>query len=433
MHALARIAERAPGCDPDAIFYAIRAADRDGTLQVVAATVTGERVALWAAPNGIDIFPVIAADGGIITVLAAGMEVSTPTGRIKLGTDAEAVFEDMAAPAVSVEPDAPAAPTFAPLGPGVYPDIDDDRYHADLLCDVPTLSSGVARKLIFNSPLHGWAAHQRLNPDYERKDTATFDMGHAIHRAILGKGTDYVPIPAHLLSSNGAAGTAAAKAWIADARDRGLTPLKADVVAQINAIASSAIEKFGEMGITFDPARSEMTAIAEIDGAMCRARIDNAPLDPRLPLRDLKSCEDASPAACIRAVERYGLDVQCAHYLDTWEAATRERRKFDFCFVEKTAPYEVCVVRLHDSPNDSADWMLDARSKIGEARRVWVECRAANHWPGYTRRVAVIGARSFHRQAWADREVGVPVIPKKPATETLAAAASWQAPKGATA
>jgi hypothetical protein len=304
-----------------------------------------------------------------------------------------------------------------------------ETYHADRLRDGPTLSSSLARVLLNQSPRHAWTGHPRLNAAYQSSDRKTFDIGRAAHRAVLGVGGDYVAYPPELLASNGAASTKAAREWADDQRAAGNTPLKADEVDQIGAIADAVRERLDAMRIKLDPARSELTALAEVDGVWCRAMVDNAPADPRLPLYDLKTTTDASPDAVIRAVETYGYDVQAAHYLDTWHAATGERRRFRFIFVEKDAPHEVAVVELLDAQDDPADWMLTARSKAREARRIWGECLAADEWPGYPPRVALLGARSFHNQRWADREIGMPVTTKASA-DTLRAAAQFMAPEG---
>jgi hypothetical protein len=319
-----------------------------------------------------------------------------------------------------------ALPTF--LAPGVH-DISAERYHADELRPVPTLSSTLARLVLNRSPLHAWTAHPRLNPAWEPTERKTFDIGRAAHRAVLGKGGDYLAYPAELLASNGAASTKEAKAWAEEVRANGGTPLKADEVDAIGIMADACHARLAAMGIKLDPARSELTALAEIDGVWCRCMVDNAPADARLPLYDLKSTEDASPEACIRSVVAYGYDVQAAHYLSVWEAATGERRKMRFVFIEKAAPFEVSVVELHNAPDDPADWMLTAYSKASEARRIWGECLTSNIWPGYPARVAIIGAPAWHNQKWADRATGAP-ISNKPDAATIARASAWQNPQG---
>jgi hypothetical protein len=300
----------------------------------------------------------------------------------------------------------------------------DHEYHRDPAPE-PSLSSTLARLLLNRSPLHAWTAHPRLNPEWEPTERKVFDIGRAAHRAVLGKGGDYVAIPDDMLAANGAASTKEARAFIEDCRSRGLTPLKAAEVDQIETMAASVQQRLRQMGIRFDAERSELAALAQIDGVWCRAMVDQAPADPRLPLYDLKSCEDASPEAVTASVARYGYDLQAAHYLDVWRAATGEKRRFRFVFVEKSPPYEVAVVELHDKPGDEADWFDHARSACADARRIWGECLRSNTWPGYPARVAVIGAPGWHLSRMENRAA---IRPQNPNATTLEAAAAWQAP-----
>lgn len=149
---------------------------------------------------------------------------------------------------------------------------------------------------------------------------------------------------------------------------------------------------------------------------------------------DLKSTEDASPSACVRAVARHGLDVQIAHYRDCLRAVTGEDRTCRLVFVEKKPPYEVGVVELFDGrgvsdltdPDRAADWMEDAHEKARDARILWGRCLESGEWPGYPRRVGIIGAPAFYRQKWADR---APIAPA-PTRAALAAARQMMAPHG---
>jgi hypothetical protein len=309
---------------------------------------------------------------------------------------------------------------------GVIHHLPASIYHADP-APAPSLSSTLARKLLAQSPLHAWTACPRLNPDWEAEEKPTFDIGRAAHRVLLGAGADYAVIPADLLGSNGSISTKDAKSWVAEQRAAGVTPIKAEVAEQIEAMAEKARAALADYRITLDPARSEVAAFAEIDGVWCRAMFDN--VSECGIIYDFKTCEDASPDAVLRSVERYGYDVQAAHYLDVWRAATGEDRRFRLIFQEKAPPHEVAVVELYDNPDEDADWMLDARSKAAEARRIWGECLAAGEWPGYPRQIAIIGARRFHRDAWAHREIGAPVITKKPSQAALRAAYAAQSPQ----
>lgn len=295
-----------------------------------------------------------------------------------------------------------------PLSPGTY-DLPSEVYHADQMCAVPTLSSSLARLMLTRSPRHAWHASPRLNPDHQSDDRKTFDIGRAAHRAVLGKGEAYVAIPDELLSDDGGIRSKDAKAWVADARAQGLTPLKAAEVDAIGVMADAIRERLTARGITIDPARSELTALAEVDGVMCRAMLDHVPADPRLPIIDIKTTTSAAPDGLARTVASWGYEVQAAHYQEVWKAATGEDRKMLFVFVEKEAPHEVVCAHLLDSPGNDADWMADARGKAAEARRMWAECLRDNDWPGYGRGTARIGAPVWHRKEWADREIGQPV------------------------
>lgn len=276
--------------------------------------------------------------------------------------------EPVAAPATANEADC-----F--IGTGIHR-LPGAVYHSDP-APLPSLSSTLAKLITAKSPLHAWHACRRLNPNYVSVERKTFDIGSAAHRALLGCGDDYVAIPDDVLGANGAASTAAAKAFIADARASGLIPLKADEIEGIEAMRLRAIEKLTEHGITLDPERSELAALAEIDGIWCRAMFDNVPANPSLPIYDYKTCEDASPGACLKSIVNYGYDVQAAHYRAVWKAVTGEEREFVFIFQEKPAPHEVTLIRLSGSFRDIGE------SRAARARRIWAECLTANNWPGY--------------------------------------------------
>jgi hypothetical protein len=300
--------------------------------------------------------------------------------------------------------------------------IDAATYHADP-CERPSLSSTIAKKLLKQSPLHAWEASPRLNPDHQSKDSATFDIGRAAHRAILGKGDDYVAIPDDLLAENGAASTKAAKEFIEEARAAGLTPLKADIVAQVEAMRDHAKIRLAENGIVINPSRSEVVAIAEFGGVMCRAMIDNAPEDPSLPLYDFKTCEDASPEACIRAVMNYGYDVQAAHYVDCWKGATGETRAFRFIFQEKPRPHEICVIEL------DYDAMVMGKKRITRAREMWRICTTQNHWPGYPAGVHQLPLPEFYQSKWLERESAEAEHKQRTGADIIEAAHRWQSPE----
>ena len=310
--------------------------------------------------------------------------------------------------------------TTLPLGPGIH-DISPEAYHQDP-CSVPSLSSTLARLILNRSPRHAWTAHPRLNPDFEGRDSKTFDIGRAAHRAVLGKGGDFVAYPEAMLAKNGAASTSEAKEWAQEMRSRGLTPLKATEVEAIHDMAAEIMGRISHMGITFPPSRSEMTAIAEIDGVMCRAMIDHAPEDPRLPLWDIKTTTDASAEAVRRSIMAYGYDMQAAHYTEVWKAATGEARSFLFVFVEKDAPNECCLVEL------GGDSMEMARRRTARARQMWGHCLQSGNWPGYPSEVIRMDLPEFYQARWLERETYEAAVKADTGRDILEMAYRWQAP-----
>lgn len=262
------------------------------------------------------------------------------------------------------------------------------EYHADPAPE-PSLSATLAKLITAKSPLHAWCQSRRLNPNWQPIERKTFDIGSAAHRAVLGCGDDYVAIPEDVLASNGAASTTAAKAFIADARARGLTPIKEDEITQVETMRDIAHARLASYGISLDPTRSELAAFAQIDGAWCRAMYDNVPADPSQPIYDYKTCEDARPEACLKSILNYGYDVQAEHYLAVWRAATGEDRQFVFIFQEKPEPNEVTLVRLSGSFRDVG------QTRATRARRIWAECVTTNQWPGYPAGVHEVDAPAW--------------------------------------
>lgn len=102
------------------------------------------------------------------------------------------------------------------LKPGVHR-IPEAEYHADP-APAPSLSSGIARALLARSPRHAWIMSPRLNPEWAPVEKKAFDLGRAGHRAVLGVGTDYIEIPAELLSEDEMARAEAEALAVADTR-----------------------------------------------------------------------------------------------------------------------------------------------------------------------------------------------------------------------
>lgn len=307
-----------------------------------------------------------------------------------------------------------------PLSIGLH-SLPASAYHADP-CPQPSLSSGLVRTLLSQSPLHAWTACPRLNPWYESKDSKVFDFGRAAHRTVLGAGDDYEAVPSDILASNGAASTKEAKAFIEECRARGVTPLKEEEVERVHAVARAVEDKLHLLGISMRWGDSEITAIAEIDGVWCRAMFDNLPDDPDAPVYDFKTTVDAAPAAIERAVLNYGYDVQAAWYLDVLKAATGQERRFRFIFTEKEDPFETTVVEMTPAVLEMA------RRKTARAREIWRGCLQADSWPGYPAGVHMIDLPAWHYERWLERESAEEEYRQRHGRDIYDIARRWQAP-----
>ena len=280
------------------------------------------------------------------------------------------------------------------MKPGFYPDMAPDAYHSDPAPE-PSLSSSIARVLLRQSPRHAWTASPRLNPDYRPRHSDAFDIGTVAHSLVLGKGAEYAVLDFPAWT------TKAAREARDDARARGLTPIKADDFERAQRMAYEAAGALADMRLDLSRLQREVCAFAEIDGIWCRAMLDAWDARNHV-IYDYKTCEDASPDAAMRSVCSYGYDLQAAHYQSVVKAITGETPAFYFIFQEKSPPHEVSVVTLCDDMGDEADFMDGARDDIARARAAWGACLARNHWPGYPRVVATLGAPAWHTMRRAE-------------------------------
>ena len=119
-------------------------------------------------------------------------------------------------------------------------------------------------------------------------------------------------------------------------------------------------------------------------GVQCKARFDYLPDAPanggRLIVPDLKSAVSADPSEFARAAARYGYLLQQVHYTKALQVlGVHSDPAFLFCVVEKEAPHLVNVGQF----TTEADLLLSAAA-LDKALRLYRDCLAADHWPGWT-------------------------------------------------
>ena len=280
------------------------------------------------------------------------------------------------------------------MKPGVY-DIPASQYHADNFGIGPSLSSGIAKLLVDNSPLHAWHAHPRLNRNWQPDDDRKFDMGKAVHAAVLG-----TPALARIDADDYR--TKLAQEQRESALARGSIPVLAHKMTEIAAI------KYAITGQLRDhEARDAMTAgkpeqviVWREDESWCRCRLDWLPNKGNI-FYDLKStAQSAHPQDWVRALYNQGADLQSAFYRRGIKSVLGIADPiFRFVVVEIEPPYALTVLQLSPSALDLAD------RKVEYAIATWAKCLRENTWPGYGNRVFHVDAPAWKAMQFEERAV----------------------------
>lgn len=270
------------------------------------------------------------------------------------------------------EPIAPVARRPWITRPGVY-DLTELDYHADPVVG-GSLSSSGARTLANDCPAR--FAYQR---EHGRKDTKAFDEGRAAHSLVLGEGAPLAVYDGDAWRTN------KAKAFAAEARAAGETPLLAKDAAKVYDMAVALRQHDIAGPLLARPGRAEQSFVARDPetGVLCRVRVDWMPTvgpDGRVLLVDYKSTGSADPYAFARSMATYGYHQQAAFYSDaiTWLGLDNGKPPvFLLIAQEKEPPYLVTVARVTPS---ALEW---GRVLNRRARHVYRSCTNTGVWPGY--------------------------------------------------
>ena len=252
------------------------------------------------------------------------------------------------------------------LTTGIVHGMPDAEYHART-----ELSSTGARRILDSPARFQWEQTHRV-------ESVAFDVGHAVHAKVLGVGSVVIAIPDEHLTPSGAVSTKAATVtWLTEQRAAGLVPIGPSDAARIDAMTEAVLAHRGARAILEQPdARPEASVFATDPetGVECRARFDLL----ATTAADLKTTAGSASAIGFgRDAAKHGYPIQEAHYLDTLEWATGERRPMVFVVVEKAAPHLVAVHELDGVTR------LVARDLAARARATYAECLATDTWPGY--------------------------------------------------
>lgn len=273
--------------------------------------------------------------------------------------------------------DAPSTATARVMvdGPGVY-DLPMAAYHADPVPGGSLTSSGARMLTPPNTPAHfrWWVDNPRT------ESTDAFDLGHAAHRLILGKGEELAVVDAKDWR------TKAAQEAKRAARDAGQVPLLPPQLEAAQGMAAAVFEHpWARVLLAPGSGDPERTVVwrDQRTGVMRRCCVDwlrHPTAGRRLFVVDVKTCDRADPRSVGKAVATYGYHQQGAWYLDGVRAADLDPAGdavYVLVFVETRPPHLVHVVQLGAEALRWADQLNDT------AIDLYAECSRTGVWPGY--------------------------------------------------
>lgn len=270
---------------------------------------------------------------------------------------------------------------------GLHLNIPAAVYHADP-CERPALSSSIAKILLEQSAEHAYAAHPRLgggraavDEDEDDKETGPMRMGSLVHHLLLGGGSQYVRV----LTRDAKTGemdeaqdyrTKSAQ----EHRDMILEQGKVPVLGKKYDTAEKFCAKLRpKLAI---PEQTEVTAIWESGGVLCKGRLDGLHVDGnRASIYDLKSTSagNALRASTVASMVGYGYHIQRAAYVEAVRTRVPKVHtvEFEFAFAEVGG---VCGVVRRDLPPEAIT--------LGEllwkrAKKNWAVFTKHDAWPGY--------------------------------------------------
>lgn len=259
------------------------------------------------------------------------------------------------------------------LKPGIYANISDEDYHAG-----PGVSKSQLWTLYTKTP-----AHLKYG---ERKESAAFDFGKAVHCAVLEPHRFETAFKRGPEDRRGKKWTEA----LADADGAILLPEPEylhvlhiqDTLQSDPMIASltkpGALVEHSAYWTSYDP----------IELCKCRPDLWRPEIGVML---DLKTTADAGRDAFSRSVAAYGYHVQQAWYHHGWEqAGGGDVHNFIFLAIEKEPPYAYALYEL------DAEARAEGAKVMNRALSEYAACKVSGRWPGYPQPVQELSLPKFN-------------------------------------
>lgn len=298
--------------------------------------------------------------------------------------------------------------------PGIFDGLPAEVYHGNCTPE-PALSAGFAIKMQTHSPAKAWV-ESSLNPNYKPENKRAFDIGTALHLAVLEP--DEMERRVHLIrlphKDGGLCDNYNTKA-AQDARDAayaaGLTPLlptQAETVQnmrlalrnELPGLPFNTAPAFAGSGFEGGLAEASMFWQHPRVGVWCRARADYL-RDPLLNrpglILDLKTTGTVSTDADEAERHAYKMRwyMRAAHYIDGYKALTGHTLPYWFVSVETEFPHFVTVSQLDE------DQIQEGRHEMEKAALTFNLCVQSGRWP---EPVSCRQARILRAPDWAAKQ-----------------------------
>lgn len=268
---------------------------------------------------------------------------------------------------------------LAVVEPGTYPKMTMDDYLA-----IKAFSSGMAHRILTQSPLHAWL-DSPWNPAREDDSNKASDIGTIAHDMLLEGGTGIIEridprdYPAEKTGAIPQGWTNKAIRAARDAaRAAGKIPLFPADIDAVTATVESAKEYIAhsELAGVFDTGAPEQTIVWQDGATLCKARPDWLNEGVCLHLKTTK--RSVHPSAFERMAINMGYDVSLAFYARACDSfRDADSTEHYILAIEQEPPY---ACKLFALSNAQAD--ISAR-KVERALNAWAACVKVNRWPAY--------------------------------------------------
>ena len=287
-----------------------------------------------------------------------------------------------------------------------------ERHHSQP-CDGISVTSGVLRKMVLQTPADVWAFHQ-LNPKrYVSKETDALLMGRAMASYIEGGLPELTRLFWVLPEDKPSKPTAAQIRAISEGRgtEAGLKSLKfwhevdKDPREVLGQAQWDLICAMGEV-VREDPAAGvalggipevSIAWFDEINDLWCLSRPDQFTFSGMVT--DYKKVNTQgrpfNQSICDQRITQHGYDMQMGFACEGFLELTKEMPgEVGLVFQWDEAPYHVILHSIEEQDLRIAMW------RNRQARKLFRECYDANHWPGPGEHVM-----AYRRPAWQTEQL----------------------------